>query len=74
MNNIIDTSWQDALEQGVEQGQRSLIARQLTRRVGDLPLEILELINGLLLPDLEALGDALIEFSGLDELVQWLRG
>jgi len=71
LNNVIDTSWQD----GLEQGQRSMITLmgELTRRVGALPPEVLELIDGLSLSGLRALEDALMEFSDLDELVQWLR-
>ncbi|NJN32447.1 MAG: DUF4351 domain-containing protein [Synechococcales cyanobacterium RM1_1_8] len=76
LNNVIDSSWQEGVEQGREQGQRSMIALigELTRRVGALPSEVLELIDGLSLVDLEVLGEALMGFSELDVLVQCLRG
>ncbi|NJN32248.1 MAG: Rpn family recombination-promoting nuclease/putative transposase [Synechococcales cyanobacterium RM1_1_8] len=77
LNNVLDTSWQDGLEQGRKEGKRaliSLIVRQLTPRVGSLTPEVLELMDGLSLADLEALGEALMAFSDLDELVLWLRG
>ncbi|WP_404790947.1 Rpn family recombination-promoting nuclease/putative transposase [Altericista sp. CCNU0014] len=51
---------------------RSLILRQLARRVGTLPAEAEAQVQALALPQLEALGEALLDFAGLDDLVGWL--
>jgi Domain of unknown function (DUF4351) len=75
----IVTSW---MEQGIAEGRtegrteeaRSLILRLLTRRVGTLPATVEAQVQALALPQLEALGEALLDFAGLDDLVGWLRG
>jgi predicted transposase/invertase (TIGR01784 family) len=77
--------YQEALEEGREEGiaegeqtgavkeARSLILRQLSRRVGTLPADVEAQVQALELPQLEALGEALLDFGGLDDLVRWLR-
>jgi predicted transposase YdaD len=66
----ITTSWE---EKGIERGQRSLILRQLTRRVGQLPETILAQVNELPIEQLEALGEALLDFTNLSDLQVWLE-
>lgn len=51
---------------------RSLIGRQLTRRLGELPEEVRERIESLSLGSLEELGEALLDFMVLAELEAWL--
>lgn len=65
----IVTSW---MEQGIERGERSLILRQLTRRVGEIPDTLQSQIDGLSLAQLEALGEALLDFVRLPDLEAWL--
>jgi predicted transposase YdaD len=77
--------YQEALEEGREEGiaegeqtgavkeARSLILRQLSRRVGTLPANVEAQVQALALPQLEALGEALLDFGGLDDLMRWLR-
>jgi predicted transposase/invertase (TIGR01784 family) len=77
--------YQEALKEGREEGiaegeqtgavkeARSLILRQLSRRVGTLPANVEAQIQALVLLQLEALGEALLDFGGLDDLVSWLR-
>jgi predicted transposase/invertase (TIGR01784 family) len=79
----IVTSW---MEQGIAEGEqrgrtegrtegeRSLVLRQLARRVGTLPATVEAQVQALALPQLEALGEALLDFSGLDDLTDWLQG
>jgi Domain of unknown function (DUF4351) len=67
----IVTSW---TEQGRTEEARSLILRQLSRRVGILPPSVEAQVQALDLPQLEALGEALLDFTGVDDLVGWLRG
>jgi predicted transposase/invertase (TIGR01784 family) len=78
--------YQEALEEGREEGiaegeqrgrtegERSLVLRQLTRRVGTLPATVEAQVQALALPQLEALGEALLDFAVLDDLVGWLQG
>ena len=66
----IVTSW---MEQGIEQGERSLILRLLTRRIGDVTPDLQSQIQSLSLPQLESLGEALLDFSQPSDLVEWLR-
>jgi Domain of unknown function (DUF4351) len=54
-------------------GPTLLILRQLARRVGPLPATVEAQVQTLALPQLEALGEALLDFSGLDNLAEWLR-
>jgi hypothetical protein len=41
--------------------------------MGELPEEACEQVNSLSIEQLEALGEALLEFEVLDELLQWLE-
>jgi predicted transposase YdaD len=52
---------------------QALILRQLSRRVGTLPANVKAQVQALELPKLEALGEALLDFAGVDDLVGWLR-
>jgi hypothetical protein len=65
----IMTSW---MAQGIEQGERSLILRQLTRRVGEVPEFLRTQIDALLLEQLELLGEALLDFSNVTDLERCL--
>lgn len=65
----IVTSW---MEQGLQQGSRSLIMRQLTRKVGNLPDGLQAQIEQLAVTQLEALGEALLDFASLADLEAWL--
>jgi hypothetical protein len=69
----ITTSWE---EKGIERGlqrERSLILRLLTRRVGQLPEAVLAQVNELPIEQLEALGEALLDFADLSDLQMWLE-
>jgi predicted transposase YdaD len=79
----IVTSW---MEQGIAEGEqigeqhgrteeaRSLVLRQLSRRVGTLPATVEAQVQALALPQLEALGEALLDFVQLGDLSEWLQG
>lgn len=70
-----DQGIEKGIEQGIEKGierERSLILRQLARRVGELPLEIRSQVEALSIEQLELLGEALLDFTGLPDLQQWL--
>ena len=68
---------QEGLEVGRVEGRRqealNLVQRQLQRRVGLLSPELEESVNKLTLMRLEALADALLDFSTVDDLQLWLQ-
>lgn len=65
----IVTSW---MQEGIEQGERSLVLRLLTKRVGTLSSEVRDRIDQLSIEQVEALGEALLEFRSLTDLEAWL--
>ena len=64
---------EEGREEGREEGERSLVLRQLTRRVGELPQEVRERVETLELEQLENLGDALLDFTSMADLQAWLE-
>ena len=67
--------YQEILSEGEQRGRetegRSLVLRQLTRRVGELPQEVRQRIETLSLEQLENLGEALLDFQGMADLEAW---
>ncbi|AFZ24662.1 hypothetical protein Cylst_2444 [Cylindrospermum stagnale PCC 7417] len=63
----------EAREAGREAGERSLVLRQLNRRLGVIPDEFLSEVQVLSLAQLEALGEALLDFSTVADLEGWLQ-
>ena len=67
---------QELLAEGQAQGRRveaaSMTLRQLTHRCGPLMDATTSRIQALPLEQLEALGLALLDFSGADDLAAWL--
>jgi Domain of unknown function (DUF4351) len=62
----------EAAQQSLER-QRSLILRQLNRKVGSVAEQMLESINALSIEQLESLGEALLDFESIDDLITWLN-
>ena len=60
--------------EGKVEGERTIILRLLNRRMGNIPDTLLSQIQGLSLEQLEALGDAMFDFSALADLEGWLQG
>ncbi|BAY22186.1 hypothetical protein NIES2100_19490 [Calothrix sp. NIES-2100] len=56
-----------------EKREKSLIFRQLTRRVGELPQDVRSRVESLPLEQLENLGEALLDFTSLADLQAWLE-
>jgi predicted transposase YdaD len=66
---------QKGREEGREEGlrrERSLILKQLSRRVGILAPEIIAQVQILSTEQLESLGEALLDFTQPQELTDWL--
>ena len=58
---------------GYERGQQELVLRLLRKRVGELPQEVIEEIQNLSVGKVKALGEALLDFVDMDDLLRWLR-
>jgi len=69
----LERGLQQGLQQGVTEGEKALILRLLNRRLGSLPETVIGQINQLPLPALEELGEALLDFSEIDDLLEWLQ-
>jgi predicted transposase YdaD len=77
--------YQDILQQGIQQGVRqgiqrgrgegeaSLIIRLLTRRFGELPPQLPQQIRSLSLTQLDALGEELLDFTEIAEVITFLE-
>ncbi len=68
---ILREGLQEGLQQGL-QAEVNLIVRQLTRRLGTVPPALQNQIQALSIAQLEDLGEALLDFSGLPALESWL--
>jgi len=77
----ITTSWmRRGLEQGLERGlerglarERNLIVRLIKRKLGDIDVDIESRIMTLNIDDLERAGEALFDFSTVEDLTNWLN-
>jgi predicted transposase YdaD len=72
--------YQEASAEGEERGrqeglqrEQALILRQLNRRIGTVNSHFETQIFELSVPQLESLGEALLDFSSSTDLEQWLR-
>ena len=63
---------QEGEQRGRQEGERSLVLRQLTRKVGELTPGMREQLETLTLEQLENLGEALLDFTSLLDLEAWL--
>jgi hypothetical protein len=71
----IVTSWmKEGIEQGKQEEAQSLVLRQLRKRLGPLDTETQGRVAELPVEQLEALAEALLDFSTPSELKAWLDG
>jgi predicted transposase YdaD len=59
--------------EGKLEGELALVLRQLSRRFGSLSPNTQTQIQSLSLPQIEALSEALLDFSTPDDLTHWLQ-
>jgi len=64
---------QEGRQEGRQEGERSIILRLLTHRVGELPDLRRSQIASLPLEELEQLGEALFDFATIADLETWLK-
>jgi predicted transposase/invertase (TIGR01784 family) len=62
-----------AIQQGIKQGNSSLIVRQLRHLIGELSPDVQMYIGELNLENLEKLADAMFDFGSSSDLVTWLQ-
>ncbi|MCY7406271.1 MAG: DUF4351 domain-containing protein [Alkalinema sp. CAN_BIN05] len=55
------------------EAQRSLLIRQLTRKIGFMSINAIDRINILPIDQLESLGEALLDFGSIADLITWLE-
>lgn len=65
--------YRDAMNEGRAEKAQTLVMRQLVRRVGVVPSATEAQVRGLSLSQVENLAEALLNFSGLEDLEMWLR-
>jgi predicted transposase YdaD len=70
--------YQDAKAEGKAEGKaeegRTLVLKLLTRKLGKaIDKNLQSRVNSLTLEQIEALGEALLDFQEIDELVNWLN-
>lgn len=65
--------YQEIIERGKREEALLFIMRQLTRRIGTITPEIRAQIQNLTVAQLEELGEALLDFNNVSNLVDWLQ-
>jgi hypothetical protein len=69
----IVTSWMEqGITQGLQQGEANSALRILQRRLGLLPSFLIQSVRQLPVDRFEPLGDALLDFESVADLVEWL--
>lgn len=70
----IVTSWmRQGIQQGIQQGESTLILRQLNRRLGEVNPQLQAQIQSLSTAELEDLGEALLNFTTTTDLEAWFE-
>ncbi|MEN9222431.1 MAG: DUF4351 domain-containing protein [Thermostichus sp. BF3_bins_97] len=70
---VIQEGIQQGLNQGIQQEASNLTLRQLKRKVGEVPIALQSQIRALPVEQLEELGEALLDFGSLRDLMAWLE-
>jgi predicted transposase YdaD len=71
--DLLDQGREEGRQEGEAQGEAKLMLRQLNRRCGPLSETTTARIQALPLEQLEALAEALLDFSGPADLAAWLH-
>ncbi len=71
--SYITTGERIGYERGKQEQGQTLVLRLLQKRVGELPQEVRGRIQTLSLKQLEALGEALLDFTVIEDLLTWLE-
>lgn len=60
-------------QEAMEEGETRLLLRLLSKRFGKISDRSIQMINKLSLEQLEDLGEALLDFSAITDLDNWLQ-
>ena len=72
--SVIYQEWREEfLQEGRQEGESALILRLLSRRLGEVTPEQRSQIQSLSINQLEALGEALLDFTKPEDLEEWWR-
>lgn len=67
-------TYQDILSKGKQQQALSMVTRLLNRRLGNIDDTLVDRLRGLSVEELETLGEALLDFTSVADLTNWLSG
>ncbi|MTJ37288.1 DUF4351 domain-containing protein [Dolichospermum sp. UHCC 0260] len=70
---IYQDIFQKGEKQGDKRGEQRTIIRLLNRRFGELDSSLVDKIKTLNIEKLDNLADALLDFSNINDLVDWLN-
>jgi predicted transposase/invertase (TIGR01784 family) len=73
MNGVIETAREEGREEGLQEGKRSLLVKQLSRKLGAIPDEIKVLLSHLAPAQLDVLSEVLFDLENLEDLDNWLK-
>ena len=68
----LEEGMRQGLEDGRQEGERSLVLRLLTRKFNQIDPQVRSQVELLSLEQLEGLAEALLDFSSLEDLTNWL--
>ncbi|MFM2065078.1 MAG: hypothetical protein RLZZ507_4749 [Cyanobacteriota bacterium] len=58
---------------GYEKGEQNIVLKLLKKRFGEISEDIHQAITELSIDQLESLGEALLDFTVVDDLINWLQ-
>ncbi|RCJ42755.1 hypothetical protein A6770_07715 [Nostoc minutum NIES-26] len=65
--------YQEIIQEGMKRGKLELVLRLLNRRIGAVSPALQSQIQGLSITQLDALSEALLDFSAQSDLATWLQ-
>ena len=65
--------YQQDRELAKQEGEQRLIIRQLNRRIGEIESSLIQKVQALSIEQLEELGEALLDFTSIGDLENWLQ-
>ncbi|MEE3718435.1 DUF4351 domain-containing protein [Tumidithrix elongata RA019] len=71
--DILQEGERKGLQQDLQQGESVLVIKLLKHKLGVVPLKLQRAIQKLSTAQLENLGEALLDFTSLEDLSAWLR-
>jgi predicted transposase YdaD len=70
--DILEEGLREGRQQGLQQEAMSFVLRLLNRRFANLPTNLMTQVQSLSVEQLEALGEAILDFETQNDLEQWL--